>query len=484
MFGLHRVSLSVLLVGAAILGCAVQPSGEAASAEKAPQPASRLPVRRSKWVKLVERCSPAVVNVMSYTRMGQGPNYILNAGTGTIVHEAGYILTNSHVAGGDERKIHLHNGKVYDYRVVARLAPNDLALVKIDAAEPLTAIQLGRSHDLMLGESVFVIGNAARLPQTVSIGIVSGINRAAVSPSGLITGMVQTNAAINNGNSGGPLMNTLGELIGVIESQTPGKENVAYAVSMENVRRVFPEMLLAEKRGGFRLGLEVDAFGPAKVTKVVARSPAAKAGVRVGDVVRRAGKMRVDDGLHFHMALLERKVGEVLPLDILRDGKSLSVSPKLEEIPLRRAVSSAGLVKGLKLEIYAGAWQKLPDFDKLKAVGGGRIYSFTHAVHPQVKDNFAARFSGYVYVHKDGLYIFHAASDDGSRLYIGDELVIDNDGLHGAFERSGSIRLQAGVHPITVTFFEAAGAELLKVFYEGPDLNKQEVPATVLFSKP
>ena len=359
-----------------------------------------------------------------------------------------------------------------------------LALVKFDPDAPLEPAPLGRSHDLMLGESVFVIGNAARLPQSVSTGIVSGIGRSAVSPSGLITGMIQTNASINNGNSGGPLMNVLGELIGVVESQTPGKENIAYAVSMDNVRRVFADMVSAEKRGGFRLGLEVDTSGPARVTKVVAGSPAAKAGVEVGDIVRRVGKMRVGDGIHFHMALIERKADEVLPIEIARAGKTLTVSPKLEKIPLRPAVSPAGLVKGLKLEIYAGSWQKLPDFDKLKAAGGGRIQTFTHAAHPQLKDNFALRFTGYVRVPKDGLHVFYTVSDDGSQLYVGDELVVDNDGLHGPSERSGSIRLQAGVHPITVTFFEAAGGELLKVFYEGPGLNKQEVPAAALFSKP
>ena len=141
-----------------------------------------------------------------------------------------------------------------------------------------------------------------------------------------------------------------------------------------------------------------------------------------------------------------------------------------------------GLINGLKVEVYVGEWQSLPDFDTQTPVSKGRAEKFTHSVDPKLSDKFGLRFTGYIDIKTEGRYTFSTISDDGSRLYIGDELVADNDGLHGAEEKGGKIRLAPGKHPITVTYFESTGGEVLQVFYEGPGVAKQEIPADVLYS--
>ena len=99
------------------------------------------------------------------------------------------------------------------------------------------------------------------------------------------------------------------------------------------------------------------------------------------------------------------------------------------------------------------------------------------------KDNFGLRISGYIKVPASGLYHFYTSSDDGSKLWIGDRLIVDNDGLHAPAEKIGYVRLKAGTHPIKVTYFEAGDGEELKVLYEGPKIKKQEIPGAVLFHR-
>ena len=128
----------------------------------------------------------------------------------------------------------------------------------------------------------------------------------------------------------------------------------------------------------------------------------------------------------------------------------------------------------------SGAFQKLPHFQPREALATGIVKNFT--LEPrQEDDHFAFEFVGYIKVDQDGLYTFYLNSDDGSQLFIGDELTVDNDGLHAAIERSGRIALRAGVHPIRVTYFEGTGGQSLKVSYEGPGINKMIVPDSVLF---
>jgi PA14 domain/Glycosyl hydrolases family 2, TIM barrel domain len=136
--------------------------------------------------------------------------------------------------------------------------------------------------------------------------------------------------------------------------------------------------------------------------------------------------------------------------------------------------------QGLKYDYYEGSWSSIPDFESLTAIKSGQITNFL--LTPKNRDDdFAMRFTGYIYVPANGTYFFYTDSDDGSQLYINNTLVVDNDGLHGMDgDVEGSIVLQAGKHLIVVDYFEAAGGEDLKVSYAGPTINKQIVPGNVL----
>jgi hexosaminidase len=146
------------------------------------------------------------------------------------------------------------------------------------------------------------------------------------------------------------------------------------------------------------------------------------------------------------------------------------------------AVDVPGAQPGLAYEYYEyeGRWSKLPDFDKLQSVATGTVPTFDLSVRKR-DDRFAFRFRGFIEVPTDGTYTFHLLSDDGSRLWIGSDLVVDHEGLHAATEKSGQVILKAGKHPITVEYFEAAGAQRLKVSYDGPGTEKQVVPASALY---
>ena len=135
---------------------------------------------------------------------------------------------------------------------------------------------------------------------------------------------------------------------------------------------------------------------------------------------------------------------------------------------------------GLDYAYYEGAWNLLPDFNALTPAETGTVANFDLSPKNRT-DNYAFRYTGYVQVPADGRYTFYTSSDDGSKLYIGDQEVVNNDGLHGMVEKSGTIALKAGLHAITVSFFEQGGGEGLEVRYAGPNLGKQLVPDAALF---
>lgn len=140
------------------------------------------------------------------------------------------------------------------------------------------------------------------------------------------------------------------------------------------------------------------------------------------------------------------------------------------------------LQNGLNYRRYDGVWKKVPDFASLKPTKTGRIYQFGLDAIVGKDDLFAAEIFGQIEIEQPGEYTFYALSNDGSRLYLDDRLVVNNDGEHGAEERSGTIILSAGKHAIRAAYFQAGGGMLLKVSYAGPGLNKREIPADVLFT--
>ncbi len=147
---------------------------------------------------------------------------------------------------------------------------------------------------------------------------------------------------------------------------------------------------------------------------------------------------------------------------------------------LRSPENPVSTVGGLTYDYYEGTWDNLPHFPGLTPVKTGTVTNFSLTPRNR-SDHFAFRFTGYVQVPTSGLYTFYTSSDDGSKLYIGNTLVVNNDGLHGTRERAGTIRLRAGKHALTVTYFEKTGSEVLNVSYAGPGIAKRAIPASALF---
>lgn len=147
---------------------------------------------------------------------------------------------------------------------------------------------------------------------------------------------------------------------------------------------------------------------------------------------------------------------------------------------LRFSDNPTGTVNGLSYSYYHGNWNVIPDFTTLTPVSSGSVTNFD--LSPRIQnDYFAFHYTGFINITTAGVYTFYTSSDDGSNLYIGNTLVVNNDGAHAAVEASGQIGLSAGLHAITVDFFERAGGELLTVSYKGPGISKQPIPDTELF---
>ncbi|MFT3979378.1 MAG: PA14 domain-containing protein [Ferruginibacter sp.] len=158
----------------------------------------------------------------------------------------------------------------------------------------------------------------------------------------------------------------------------------------------------------------------------------------------------------------------------------VQVTVNAAAVTLSPAVNPANTVTGLDYAYYEGDWSALPSFSALTAVKSGTVSSFD--ITPANRaDQFGFEFKGYISVPSDGSYTFYTTSDDGSRLYIDNQLVVDNDGLHGSTEKSGSIGLKAGKHSITGQFFEQGGDQIFTVSYSGTSISKQLIPSSVLY---
>ena len=137
---------------------------------------------------------------------------------------------------------------------------------------------------------------------------------------------------------------------------------------------------------------------------------------------------------------------------------------------------------GIKYNYYEGDWQKLPEFNSLDVIRNGKIYDFNLNGFERRAAKFAVEFIGYIKIEYDGEYTFYTSSNDGTKLFIGNELIVDNDGSHGDFEKQGKIKLDSGMHVIKVEYFDSGGSQALKVLYKGPGISRQLIPPDKLFT--
>jgi serine protease Do len=310
--------------------------------------------RRSPVVEVFEQCRNAVVNV-STTRIQRVPTRRLfslwddvfdfgqptirerrvhSVGSGAIIHEKGYIVTNAHVvAQTSDIRVIFADQRSVEAKIVSIDAEHDLAVLKVSSSTPLPCVKLGQSDDIMVGETVIAIGNPLELQHTVTSGIVSALNRDLHFRDDVAyRGLIQTDAAINPGNSGGPLLNVNAELIGINTAIRGDAQNVGFAIPVARLWALLPNMLDIERRQRVRFGLEVSG-AEAEVSAVQADSPAAQAGLRRGDRIVSFDGEPLRDGIDYYVHLLERAPGETIRLEFLRGEQSRDAKVMLQPIP-------------------------------------------------------------------------------------------------------------------------------------------------------
>jgi S1-C subfamily serine protease len=321
--------------------------------------------------EIYQQAGPGVVQVTSTSVVSDnpffGPQAATSLGSGFVVDKDGFIVTNYHVIeGASEVEVNFSGDDRVPAKVVGSDPSTDLAVLQIDAqASALTPLPLGNSDAVRVGDAVVAIGNPFGLERSVTAGIVSALQRDITAPNGYaIDKVIQTDAPINHGNSGGPLLNARGEVIGVnsqIESETGGSVGIGFAVPVNTVKEVVSQIKQSGKVEHSYLGLEMQAVDhnladtfklPVAegilVVNVVDGSPAARAGLKGGDrqvivdgtsyvlggdIVTQADGQQVEGPDDLRRLIMEKNPGDSITLDIHRGDSQRTISVTLGRQP-------------------------------------------------------------------------------------------------------------------------------------------------------
>ena len=331
---------------------------------------------RDSYADVVDRVAPAVVTIRSAKRVrapqqfpflddpffrqffgnenrnrSRGDRSLVERalGSGVIVNGDGHILTNHHVIdGADQISVELNDRRSFQAKVIGSDAPSDLALLKIEATN-LPVLPLGDSDKVRVGDVCLAVGNPLGIGETVTAGIISARGRATGLSDGSFEDFLQTDAAINQGNSGGALVNTRAELIGInsqIISPSGGNIGIGFAIPSNMARNVMDQLKTGGKVRRGRLGVGIQeitsdlskSLGLREVRGVLVNSvdsggPAERAGVRAGDVITSVNGNRVDDANALRNRIAASPPGTDVTLTILRDGREEQLHARLSELP-------------------------------------------------------------------------------------------------------------------------------------------------------
>ncbi len=316
---------------------------------------------------VAQKVSPSVVSIVTEQQStvqslfyGSQVRKSQAAGTGVIIDSSGYILTNKHVVpeGITNLGIVTYDGNEYqNVQVVGRDPLNDLAIIKVSDPKDFVAAKLGDSDSVRVGHKVIAIGNAlGQFQNTVTSGIISGIGRPveasdeAGSLTEQLTNLFQTDAAINSGNSGGPLINYNGEVVGINTAVAADAQNIGFAIPINETKGIITSVKETGKVSRPFLGVRFITLNEAAANElksdvkegayidtqqgaVVAGSPADKAGLKPGDIITRVNDTEVTERIPLTSAISRYKVGETVTLTIVREGKEQKVSATLAEAP-------------------------------------------------------------------------------------------------------------------------------------------------------
>ena len=364
----EAVLLAAMLVGCGGGDDAITRGSLAVPAMGAQAPLPPNSPRRTVITDAVQKISPAVVTVQTeavervpidpFERFfggRSGERSSAGIGSGFITRQDGIIVTNAHVvAGATKVLVALRDGQTFQAKILGADEVNDLAVLKIEA-KGLPTARLGSSEDLLVGEWVIAIGNPygfllGNTEPSVTTGVVSGVGRNLVGQgqgSGVYVDMIQTDAAINPGNSGGPLVNAIGDVIGVnssIYSPTGSSIGLGFAIPINRAKRVTEDLLEhgAVRRPwvGIKPALPTQSDGVrgalrngVMVLTVVPGSPAAKAGIRAGDVIVKSRARTLRNPYDWDAELLELRAGEKLTVIVRRDARDMPITLTVADLP-------------------------------------------------------------------------------------------------------------------------------------------------------
>ncbi|MGE0862399.1 MAG: DegQ family serine endoprotease [Vicinamibacterales bacterium] len=393
-----RAGAVVLALGAASLGAwtglPASPIAEAAISEPttvAPETGQSRVVTEG-FAEVVSKVTPAVVTIRTernaspqFTQLPQMPEGFpfgdlfgqrgprgrqlppqlqRGLGSGVIVSQDGYILTNNHVVEQSARiRVELSDRRVLDAKLIGADEPSDLAVIKVDSTG-LPVVPIGDSTAMRVGDLVLAVGNPLGVGQTVTMGIVSAKGRATGLGDGSYEDFLQTDAPINQGNSGGALVNTAGELVGInsqILSPSGGNIGIGFAVPSNMAKNVMDQLVSHGRvqrgrlgvtvqgvTGDLAAGLGLDKAEGALVSDVTPGGAAARAGIKRGDVILSYQGRAVVDTNAFRNEIAATKPGSSVTLQVLRDGKSSEIKATLEEMEAttEAAVRAGGAGRG------------------------------------------------------------------------------------------------------------------------------------------
>lgn len=277
-------------------------------------------------------------NIFEYFQGGGQPKAMIGSGSGVIISPDGYIVTNNHViANASDLEVTLNNNKTYTAKLIGTDPATDIALIKIDSDEDFSFIPFGDSNNVKIGEWVLAVGNPFNLTSTVTAGIISAKARDLNQFDGNPQSFIQTDAAVNRGNSGGALVNTRGELIGIntaITSETGSFIGYSFAVPSNNARKVIEDILEYGNVQRGILGIQVGNISPQIAEKfdinetegvfvggIEKGSGADKAGVKEGDIITMLDRVRVRKFSDLSGYLGSKRPNDVVEVTVLRNGK-------------------------------------------------------------------------------------------------------------------------------------------------------------------
>ncbi len=329
--------------GAAIYAGSTGHSASTTTSVVASVPAQPAASTTTSLTQLYKNVAPGVVDIVVNTRSsGFGDQGATAEGSGFVVDTAGNIVTNDHVVtGATAIKVRFQNGKTVKATLVGTDPSTDVAVIKVNVpASDLHPLTFASSSAVEVGQPVAAIGSPFGLPETLTSGIVSAVNRTITAPNNYsISGAIQTDAPINHGNSGGPLLNANGQVIGVnaqIESDSGGNDGVGFAIPSDAVKSVADTIISGGKVQHAYLGITVGTASSgsgAQVSAVKAASPALTAGLKAGDVITAIDGTSVTTADDLTAKISAHQPGDKVTLSVTRNGSTLKLDVTLGTRP-------------------------------------------------------------------------------------------------------------------------------------------------------